>query len=60
MYEEYIGRLQSEKVRGNREKEKNDYEREIKREGIEICAIEMGNYISLKTAKGPKNIPSNE
>ena len=52
MNEGYIGRLQSERVRGNRERAKKMIK--DNREGKEICAIKMGNYISLKTAKGPK------
>ena len=57
MNEEYIGRLQSERLRGNKERTKKMIK--DNREGKEICAIKMGNYISLKLPRGPKTLPIN-
>ena len=55
MNEDLLAGFNLRKIKGEKNKRKNEIKREISRKGIEICAINMGNYISLKTAIGPKN-----
>ena len=58
MNEIILAGFKSEIIKGkNRKKESKININILERETIETCAIRMGNYMSLDTAKGPKISP---